>query len=373
MKVKKIGFCIAIVGMLAIILGIRNIIFLIIGVQSEILYFSCKNKKNIFLLQTTVLFAIVTFIVSNSITNFTFMPQAKALLDINSDIFYWFAQKHIHAIRLLVAYPGVVFSKYYDLSLNQGYSYYLIIIFSLTYIYISKSCAEDKEITIFFAFILSLIIIALALFMNGRIIFAFLGFSMIIYSTIRQIKYSEIIHFKDLIIVCIGILFTTVSSGCMMLGIVFIIGSLFAKLKRLKIHCSLVYKLCFSIALILLFPFIKEIVSYLIKMFNKNIVYFGGSVQGVIGLLQHGMGRIVLGGEYNIYIVLIVIIIILISNFYILNSIVFKKYNINAVLILAINISLYGLMVGFSTGSMIIIPITILGGRLLSNVKIQGY
>ena len=94
-----------------------NIEMLIFGLY---LFFLSKDIKfDKFIYSSSFIFAFLLITgVKIGIISLIFFPQAEVLLNTNENLFFWFKEGHVHAIRLLIAYPGFLFSKFYNISLN---------------------------------------------------------------------------------------------------------------------------------------------------------------------------------------------------------------------------------------------------------------
>ncbi len=90
-----------------------------------LLYRSGLYAKGIVLLYYLILIVLL----KGGGLSFDFIPQAKALLDLDQNVIFWLQLGHPHAIRLLLAYPGYIVSQVCDIDLNIAFSYYVVILF----------------------------------------------------------------------------------------------------------------------------------------------------------------------------------------------------------------------------------------------------
>lgn len=161
-----------------------------------------------------VLLVSMIYAVYLNIFSFEFMPQARTLLDSNKSLFFWFEQGHFHAIRLLITYPAYLASIFFETDLNLAYGYYCSIVFALLYNFLvgiknKYIYSQDNAYT---NCIFILLIYILAIIMNGRICFAFLGFSMVISEMTSMYLEERPKHWVNRYInVAIGVIFSTVS------------------------------------------------------------------------------------------------------------------------------------------------------------------
>lgn len=286
------------------------------------------------------------------ICNFVFIPQAYDLLKYSTSLLFWFKQGHFHAIRLLIAYPAYVLSEICNIELNLAFSYYCTIVFSLIYVFVAKIVSQHAEnYDIRISYCQFLIIFMLSTIMNGRICFAYLGFIILIeemssYYNNENLSRWVVRYIK----VVIGIVLSTVSSGTMVVCIAYTVAVFILRIIKNKTISRGALRL--FVVLAISSPVLIVGGGYVIAMINKNIVYFGS----IINMLQHGLGKVFgqISGKMVVLFVLLAIAGVIINIFVLVYC--YKNFNVYLPLIIGINLSMYGLLVGFSTGSMIIIP-----------------
>ena len=64
---------------------------------------------------------LLLLFVQGNLIEFEFFLQAYKLLIDNTYLLHWFSEGHVHAIRLLIAYPGYIISKVFAIELNIGF------------------------------------------------------------------------------------------------------------------------------------------------------------------------------------------------------------------------------------------------------------
>ncbi len=354
-------------GQLALICLAGSIIFkscnmfcIFIGIS-----FISLNQRCDYITKTiaVIFLFVINYFLYLQLNSFEFFPQAYALLEINPSLVYWFENGHMHAIRLMIAYPGYIFQNLFGLELNVAFSYYCTIIFTLLFIklmnikdYFSKKkgMLDIVGICLFFVFVMILFFI-----MNGRICFAFLGFSVLIYEMV--VLYNEanpqnwLLRYLK---VMIGIILSTVSSGtmavsCGFVGIMFIMRII--KQKKIEKGAIRLISVCVVGSPVLFFA-----IKYVIKMINKNLIFFGGGFDGAINMLQHGIGRI-FGTPSDTMVLWILSMgcVVLAVNICVLLYL-YRKFQQKFPLLIATNISFYGSFFGFSTGSLILVPLSVI-------------
>lgn len=300
------------------------------------------------------LFFIVSMLVFFlTLKEFEFLPQAKVLLDIDSSLFHWFSEGHIHAVRLLISYPGYLISEWIGIELNEGFGFYCTVIFLLFYrniIELIKTFVQNEKNAVAYYIISILVTTILFLMMNGRIIFAFYGISLILLANMQLYNGIDI-SIKHILMMAVGILLTMVSSGTLVVGTATaFMGIVFSN----QIKDIIKKKWLWSIG-ILCIPLIFVFINYFIKMVNKNITFFGGGLYGVINMLQHGLGRYLhIDNIYAVIGLLMFGILIIILNALIILRLYQLKTRIFPIIV-SFNISIYGSLFGISTGTTSII------------------
>jgi hypothetical protein len=309
-----------------------------------------------------IYYGILLVLVNFNIVLFNFIPQAKALLDSNNNLIYWFYSGHPHSVRLLVAYPGYILSKLLDISLDQGFTYYGTLLFMLLYLVLTniydKLQHAKNILPSYVKYILMLIPLGiLPLIMNGRMLLAFLGYALLINFLVDFYKGNNKVTIILLFKIFISLILTMVSSGAMTVAILFLISMVYSINSKNILNKKFIKKAV--VLLIVLAPIINKLFNYFLLMLNRNIIYFGGGFQGFVNMLNHGLGRIFMLKKFILVLAAIIGSLILIINIRIILKKIKSEDN-DLPLILAINIAAYGILFGFSTGLMMIPPLIIL-------------
>ncbi|WP_428260202.1 hypothetical protein [Gallibacter sp. Marseille-QA0791] len=291
---------------------------------------------------------------------FDFIPQAYTLLNINKNVVFWLQSGHIHAIRLLIAYPSYIMSQIFEIELNLAFGYYCAIVFSMLYYYLTLLLElygnMRKKID---NYVLLIFILLLCAVMNGRISFAFLGFAILL----REMTacYCETKPNKWLnryMKVIIGVVLSAVSSGTMVIAISFTIVMFIMRIIKYKTLGKIHWEAIRLLAICTIFSaLLHRGMNYVLFMINKNLTFFDGSV---FKLLQHGLGRIFgnISGSIALMVCVFGIVAIIINIIVLLK--IYRKQKDTFPLVLGSNMALYGLLAGFSTGSISLVPLVII-------------
>lgn len=337
-----------------------NIVAIFLLVLPTLIIFASKEvfTKIVAFIYFCLLFTMVTL----NIIEFTFIPQAKVLLDANNSLLYWFSTGNPHAVRLLIAYPGYILSEIFEVDIHLGFTYYGIYLFMVLYLtatnIIRKVYKYKHGVNLKVKYLIVIIpFIILPFIMNGRLIAAFLGYTFLINIFIDFINDNKKMSLGCILGIFISLILTMVSSGVMTVAIAYLLLMTYA-INHRKINKKRFLKRS-SIFLLFFSPIIYKIFDYLILMLNKNIVFFGGGIRGFINMLNHGVGRIFFTSDWIFYTSVITGVLILLINASIVVHKV-KRIDNRFALFLAVNIATYGLLFGFSTGLMMVPPLIIL-------------
>ena len=317
---------------------------------------SFLKKYKIIDLNLMLLLSIISYILLKlNVKVFNFIPQALYLYNINTNVLYWFEQGHLHAIRLLLAYPSIIICKFFDLSINFGFSIYIIILFQVMILLIINIMREMGIYQNVFYILTFLFCFLLANIMNGRIVFAFVGVTTLIYIDMLYRK-EKINTIKLHIFTVIGFILSSVSSGTMTVISVYIAIETICRIKYIKDDFK--RKKYLTSLLVMAIPVTIIVIPYLKDFLIKNIMYFNNKPEGIITILKHGLGQFFPIENIELYYLIILIgILIIFFNTIIFYKEIIKRKSIYISLWLFINLGLYGIFVGISTGTIALIPL----------------
>ena len=197
---------------------------------------------------------------------------------------------HPHGLRYLAYYPVFAFADATGLNVHIVFSLVCcILLLMMTNISegitfrtwnISRKSYLNNAFAIF--------IFLLSLLMNGRLIFAFCGYLLLILVGVRWLK-SGRWTLGSVALLIFGCLLASVSSGTLLIALAMVGGILFVTLLRQP------YALLSSPWLpISVFMTIAIFAGPTIIGINKNLDYYGGGGMAVVHMLEHGAGGIVL-------------------------------------------------------------------------------
>jgi len=198
---------------------------------------------------------------------------------------------HPHGMRFLLVLPIFVVSDWLAISYNWLFSCVMPLIITVTSFFIGSTVewinhglSRKKKKTLFFYISLSLIL--LSMFMNGRIMFAVMGSSIILNIFVKWDRKS---FFGILIPGLISMFLCSVSSGTFIVA--FLSFYTFLVFKYIQSYwCSrknLELFFVFFAILIVVLPLLKVLAL-------KNVNYYGGGLAGFFNMMNHGLGSVFL-------------------------------------------------------------------------------
>lgn len=270
---------------------------------------------------------------------------------------------HPHGMRYLLVLPIFIVSNWlnisYDLTFMMVVPFLFLFLVSCILNIITfyrKSISIHDERILFL--LLSFVIIVLSYFMNGRIIFALLGFSVIYFVLV----YWERLKLKKVLLFFVfGLMLMSVSSGTFLVGVISISVFILYKVINRRTRKNLFLFLLLLIALFATFPLLELLIM-------RNIDYFGG----VFLMLEHGVGRSLLIVSAEILWMLASIVII----FILMLLMFFYSYNQYSILGYLIFVSVPIGMFGESTFAMSLVPLLVCFGlfwlSVLQKISVQS-
>lgn len=284
-----------------------------------------NKKKNKIILSNIILLILLLILWYFKIILYKVFPQAYVIYENKTQLKELIYQFHPHFPRYLLITPSIFLSKILNINIhiaNTGYSIILLVFiqkFMLDIISFYK-----KRISIIVIILITVFTVIISLIVNGRIIFIFLGQTLILKSLIY--KNRKLKNFK----IFIGILFTSASSGTLVVTI----GSIILYILRNK---KIKFKYIIYFLGIEIF-----IIKYVIVMLMRNYRFFD---KKIINILNHG---IFMSFNGKVLLVIVISYIIVIYTYYKKNpKTILKDFEI---------VALFGGMFGITTFFMVLIP-----------------
>lgn len=281
--------------------------------------------------------------------DFNLWPQVIELYDSSLD--FKELVLHPHGMRFLLVLPIFIVSDGYGVHYDFVFTMITPFILLFTVLLILKQVLHFKKNILatqkrMLFLLLSIVVMFLASYMNGRILFSLLGFSMVSYTLVCWDGLGGI---KKTVLIILSLFLMSVSSGTLMIGIISISLFVFYSIVKKGFKKNILLVFFILIGLIYSFPLLEILVM-------KNIDYYGS----IYLMLDHGFGQVLTLFEPVVLfgLVSILVLTVLIQMFFIF---LYKKYLI-LLYLLAVSISV-GIF-GYSALSMSLIPLLIIGSIL---------
>lgn len=293
-------------------------------------------------------FTIVGLIVSlvyyvSPFHNFQLWSQVLILQGSTLQFENLFSQAHF--LRFLLVLPTFLISDYFNLSYDFVFSILCFVMVMLIiinckniFLFFEK---KGRNITLIY---ITVTFIAISAFMNGRVLFAFLGFSFLILSICRWENHC--IGNANLIVrLLISLFLCSVSSGTFLSTILAIIfwSSIYFKRRKGKL----------SVYLVIMLGAVSPIIFLYIA---KNVNFYGGGIKGVFNMMNHGIGRVFYTLDLFSLCMLTFIVWLAFLGF----MMVIKYQNKTKLLHLFIGTSGLAGLFGYSTLSLMFIPLNLI-------------
>ena len=221
--------------------------------------------------------------------SFTIWEQVVELHAQKRSLANLYAARHPHFLRYLVAYPvflgsnltGLSSAAIFNLACLALLPALALILRRVELIETSENSSEAR-ITAH-----TIVLFSISYFMNGRIIFALFGYSILVL-VLSEYFSSCRWRFSSFILCLVGILFCSVSSGVFAVAFLFLLLCLLLSVVRaFEAPTVRPAQLGMTVSIIVLFAMFRE---FLLIGIDKNIEFYGGGIEAVWTMLDHGLG-----------------------------------------------------------------------------------
>ncbi|OAJ94269.1 hypothetical protein APB76_10345 [Vibrio bivalvicida] len=315
-----------------------------------------KLNKDNFLI-SFLSFFFLTLLVASGTKSFYLWEQVTYLWG-DSTLRWSELLTHPHGPRYALVYPIFATSKLLCIDYDFLFSYFVPVIIacvislniSSVRVFMARRLKYSELLAI------AIVYIALALMMNGRIIFALLGSSLFLYNFTSKSK-SHV----TLIILAVSLFLCSVSSGTLSIVIAWLIIYVFINKNTSSIYFYLKF-----VFLAMFFAFFGD---YLVRITNKNLDFYGGGIDGAINMLSHGAGKLFFINHYVS--ILIILTVLSIAVIFFSTIMLLKEVKISRTIIIYYTLLIIGLsggMFGLSTLSVSIPLVVLLGTYHYNNL-----
>jgi len=279
----------------------------------------------------------------STLHDFHLWPQVTLLRGTELDFSALLVRAHF--LRYLLVYPIFLSADSFGLEADAIFN---VICFFMLF-FVTRNCVKTTQFyvsknVVFLVFFFTFLFLTLSIFMNGRIIFAFCGFSYFLLS-IHQWESYQIKDFGVVKRILISFFLCSVSTGAFLLCVICLLLWSTIVIQRPKGRL----RAYTAILIAILSPLILFYIM-------KNVIFYGGGISGLFNMLNHGAGVLL----YNLSLDLAWLVFFNFIILFYFSLIVFqhaKRYYLLFIFIIA---SMFGGLFGFSTLSLGIIPVSII-------------
>lgn len=193
---------------------------------------------------------------------------------------------HPHFFRFMTSYVGFLLEEAYPL---MGFSFYVSIFFAANVLlwrkvaFLSNGRAPSAVAWTVF--------LAAHFFMNGRGVIAWTAWLLCVWLCLMQAR-GEPRRLKGLLLTALTCWLAAVSTGVFVVAVIaFVLFRFHYKGRR---RTGIFTK---GLGLVISVPVLYVIANYFVVAVTKNIDFYGGGLQGLFGMLAHGVGKVLFGSE----------------------------------------------------------------------------
>lgn len=204
---------------------------------------------------------------------------------------------HPHALRYLLVSPALIVSEVLGVTANDAFTWYVFFMVVLTARILGRTtvlmAGQGASGTGGWPWLYLLVYGVISFFMNGRLAFAFLGLSVIMFAQVRYLVDPVSRATSTSILFIVGLLFACVSSGTLAVAtgaiVLFIFAITASRFPQLRVRDVRLGAIMF---MFLIFP----VGPYLAFFVRKNLGFYDGSLKN---MFSHGYGEVLylFGGD----------------------------------------------------------------------------
>lgn len=230
-----------------------------------------------------IIFSIWLCLILSGAKEYVIWNQIVDILEAGGSVHNLFESGHVHMLRFLLVYPSLLLSELLTLPPGLVFSVYIYLLNVLIYVFIQKFCNHVEGRSGHYPFILFCIFVV-NFFMNGRIIFAFLGSSLLLYTFYFSTRGNlGIVRFA--INVLLSLFLMSVSTGAFMVGVfALIFYTMTSYLKGLR-----EYKRYLDSRFIIMVFILLLMLPLMSQFLEKNLSFYNWDLYSMLG---HGFGRV---------------------------------------------------------------------------------
>lgn len=265
----------------------------------------------------------------------------------------WEKLGYIHSLRFSLVLPIFLFSEWLGVSYDRLFSVIVpALLFTITYfstrslLRIEPELSAPRQALVVLG--ISLVLIGLSLLMNGRLMFAFTGSSILMWSLLSWEANHDGINFAA---VASAIYLSCVSSGTFLI-------LTFSFYFFLAVNVSLRNPAVCRRSVLLSYALLLVALNPLLSMFVfKNLEYYGGGFGAIFDMLSHGYGKLLLNSNR---LLLIAGLALLLGLTYVFRDFIRQQW----IMVSLVVIYLAGGLFGFSTALVVLPPLLVIASKM---------
>jgi hypothetical protein len=318
--------------------------------DNSVFFYSVKNwrlRYKLYGMRWIPLFLYFILCVTGYI-HFALWSQVTYLWNINPDASELLL--HPHGMRYMLVLPFFLLGDYLNMSYDWLFSVTVPVMILVITVHVVGAVKKinhlvsrnDEKILIL---LISTLVMTLALFMNGRILFSITGSSILLYTLMcwDEKKYVQIMFS-----VLMSFFLCSVSSGTLFVAVISLCVFLVVQFFKYRSNKNTMLFFTFACALIFSLPLLALLLA-------KNIDFFGGGFDGFVNMLSHGMGVIFLKVSTEVIWLLLATIV----SFLLMLLVLLPYYRVISTPAYMIGVSICGGLFGVSTVMMFVPPILV--------------
>lgn len=272
---------------------------------------------------------------------------------------------HYHGIRYMLVYPLFKLSEWTGLSPDYLFTITAPLLILLVAWFATRSVqtlggnlSPTKRVVVFAG--ISTFFILLSLFMNGRLLFAMAGMSILLW-TLLDWNFN-----RDLISLCsilAAFLLCSVSTGTFLVAITafytFIGVNLVLRNPAVRRRRILLY---YAVLLVLLTPHVSALVF---KVFD----YFGGGIDAMLKMLGHGYGLLLIHGNLAIP---LAGCLVLAGLFFVSRKLLARYWILSGLIIFCLAGGMFGISTAMIVLPLLMVVFSLIALELVERLRIKG-
>ena len=300
------------------------------------------------------------------VIQFSLWDQVADLWTAQVDIFG--ALDHAHGLRYLLVYPVYIISDWVGIDPDLAYSVAAGMMTLGTAHLVAATIGRlrgSEHQTWGVTLVVGALFITVSLFMNGRIVPAMLGISLLLHLLVKwEIQTPR--WSSAIAQILFAFLLVSVSSGTFIVALLvfynWLVYHTISLVRQKEFHKREAMLLLTSGL------FLALIAPLTLALFEKNLSFFGNGLEGAFDMLSHGIGSFISGIDVFVGILLFMVAIALITG----SQFAMRSFGLVRLPIYFTLVGSVGGLFGYSTLTMSLPPLVVLGVLSANRLALRG-